>query len=72
MAVRCVNNKILREELYKYFFSDADINCALLCLPILIGFFEGTLDMYICAGVVLLIGISFKVGRDKQYVTMGS
>ena len=72
MAVRCVNNMILREELYKYFFSDANINCALLCLPLVLGWLEGNLSYLLSLGCILLVGVSYKVGVDKQYVNMGS
>lgn len=38
ILVRCINNKVLRVELYKYFYSDASINIVILFLPFVMGF----------------------------------
>lgn len=71
IAVRSINNKILRNELYKYFYSDYNINCALLCIPIIIGLLDGFFSYVLTAGCLGLLAVCYKVGRDKSLVSMG-
>lgn len=68
--VRCLRNKILRPELYKYFYSDQTINNALLCLPLVLGYLEnGWIDVWVgVIGCGVLFGVGYWVGRRKEII----
>jgi hypothetical protein len=72
ILVRCINNRVLRVELYKYYYSDSNINVALLCIPIVMGYIETKrIDMLIgTIGCGVFALINMQLDREKKIVNI--
>lgn len=68
IIVRCLNNKILRTELYKYLYTDYYVNNGLLVLPMAISYvYNNEIDFSVSIlGCLGLFVISFLINKSKQ------
>ena len=70
IIVRYINNKILRTELYKYYYLDHKINTILLLLPLLYGYIDNSLiDIGVgIIGALMFIIVCVMVSRKKEVI----
>lgn len=58
-------NKYLRTELYKYYYSDANINCIFLLEILAMGLLEGHLQVGVTITCIFFFLLCYKVGHDN-------